>query len=320
MIINKLKNILKDDLLKLNKCIYINLISEIKLINNVSFYIINNPGKRIRPLLVILTAKIFKTTNNTHIQMASVLEYIHTATLLHDDVIDKAILRRDKEAIHIRWNNRTAILVGDFLYSRAFQIMMLYENNQILNILAKTTNKIAEGEVLQLHNQYNYNITEKTYYHIIKLKTAKLFEASINIGAILNNNKKEDIKNITRCGYHIGIAYQILDDLYDYKQNKTGKKCYNDLKEGKITLPLIYCLKNIKRIDKIRLIKTLKEPLNILNKENDILYYLKQVNTINYCEKKVQKEITNALSSLNKIKINNIYINILKLFIQNINN
>lgn len=320
MIINKLKNILKDDLVKLNKCIYINLISEIKLINNVSFYIINNPGKRIRPLLVILTAKIFKTTNNSHIQMASVLEYIHTATLLHDDVIDKAVLRRDKEATHIRWNNRTAILVGDFLYSRAFQIMMLYENNKILNIIAKTTNKIAEGEVLQLHNQYNYNITEKTYYHIIKLKTAKLFEASTNIGAVLNKNKKEDIKNITRCGYHIGVAYQILDDLYDYKQNKTGKKCYNDLKEGKITLPLIYCLKNIKKINRIKLIKILKTPLRILNKENDILHHLNQVNTISYCEKKVQKEITNALGVLNKVRINNIYTNILKLFIQSINN
>lgn len=219
--------------------------SHVLLIRQVSEYIINSGGKRLRPALVILSAGAFGYKGSFHYNLAAVVEFIHTATLLHDDVVDESQLRRNKETANALFGNAASVLVGDFLYSRAFQMMVEVDNMRVMQVLADATNTIAEGEVLQLLNCRDPDVTEENYLQVIRYKTAKLFEAASRLGAILGNATPEEENALSVYGMHLGTAFQLIDDMLDYTGNNQdiGKNLGDDLAEGKPTLPLIYAMR-----------------------------------------------------------------------------
>jgi len=220
--------------------------SDVVLVNQLAHYIISSGGKRLRPLLVLLGAKAFGYEGSFHIQLAAVVEFIHTATLLHDDVVDASEMRRGRDTANAIWGNEASVLVGDFLYSRAFQMMVETNDMQIMRILANATNVIAEGEVMQLLNCHEPETTEAHYLEVIRYKTAKLFEASVQIGAILCQQRQEVVAAIGRYGMRLGTAFQLVDDVLDYgaSSDVIGKNIGDDLAEGKPTLPLIYTIRH----------------------------------------------------------------------------
>jgi octaprenyl-diphosphate synthase len=220
------------------------LSSDVALINQINQYIIHSGGKRLRPLLVLLLAKALNYQGEKHIPVASIIEFIHTATLLHDDVVDESSLRRGQPTANHQFGNPASVLTGDFLYSRAFQIMVKLDSMPIMQILADATNQIAQGEVLQLLNAHNADITENAYFNVIYRKTAKLFEAACEIMGILAQLNDEQLTHLKKYGCHLGNAFQIADDVMDYAcdAQTMGKNIGDDLKEGKVTLPLIYAL------------------------------------------------------------------------------
>ena len=256
--INPIQSI--DDVLKVtqkdmelvNQTIRNSLNSHVVLIRQISEYIINSGGKRLRPILVVLMAQAFGYKGKNHIQLAAIIEFIHTATLLHDDVVDESDMRRGNKTANEVWGNSASVLVGDFLYSRAFQMMVTIENLQVMNILANATNTISEGEVLQLLNIGNLEITEEQYYQVIKNKTAQLFEAGCELSALISDADKETIIKMSAFGEYLGMAFQIADDMLDYAINndELDKNIGDDLAEGKLTLPLIYLLENGNQGDK----------------------------------------------------------------------
>lgn len=246
MLLKQLKQAVDADLNKVDKLIAVNLHSHISLIPEIGSHLINSGGKRLRPLIVLILAKACGYNGGDQITMAAVIEFIHTATLLHDDVVDNSQIRRGRKTANNLWGNEAAVLVGDFLYSRAFQLMVSVQNVQILKIIADATNMIAEGEVQQLLNQHNPETSEQNYLHVIRCKTAKLFEAAAEIGAVLGEMPIHIQSALAQYGVHLGTAYQLIDDLLDYQGDSdiTGKQIGNDLAEGKPTMPLIYLFKN----------------------------------------------------------------------------
>ncbi len=244
MSLETIRSLVLPDLAATDKYIVDQLHSEIPLINQLVNYILTCGGKRIRPLLVLLSAKAFDHHDQQHINLAAILEFIHTATLLHDDVVDHSDLRRGHETAHTIWGNEASVLVGDFLYSRAFQLIVRLNNVKIMNIFADATNLIAEGEVLQLINCHDPNTSEASYFEVIQRKTGKLFEVASHAGAALCQRNDQQLNAMQHYGRHLGIAYQLIDDALDYSGSteETGKNIGNDLAEGKPTLPLIYAL------------------------------------------------------------------------------
>ena len=221
------------------------LISPIPLISQITQHIIKSGGKRLRPLLVILCARTAGyPSGNEHHELAAIIEFVHTATLLHDDVVDESKLRRSQTTANAIWGNQASILVGDFLYSRAFQILARRANIPVMKVLANTTNAIAEGEVLQLMNRNEVNITEPNYMQVIEWKTAKLFESAAEIGTMIATDNRTQHEAAANYGLHLGLAFQIIDDLLDYTADskQLGKNIGDDLAEGKATLPLIYAM------------------------------------------------------------------------------
>ena len=220
--------------------------SEVVLVNQVAEYIINSGGKRMRPALVLLTAGALDYQGQGHHVLAAVVEFIHTATLLHDDVVDESALRRGRDTANAMFGNAASVLVGDFLYSRAFQMMVGLDNMRVMQVLSTATNIIAEGEVLQLMNCHDADVDEARYMQVIHYKTAKLFEAAAQLGAILGGATPELENALARFGMHLGTAFQLIDDVLDYsgQEAETGKHLGDDLAEGKPTLPLIYVLQN----------------------------------------------------------------------------
>ena len=240
------QTVVHNDFIKVNQCIHEQLHSDVALVSKIGEYIIKSGGKRLRPLLVLLTARACGYKDFNHIALATIIEFLHTATLLHDDVVDQSDLRRGKDTANALWGNAPSVLVGDFLYSRAFQMMVGLENLRLLNILANATNVIAEGEVMQLMNIHNANVTEERYMEVIRCKTAMLFQASSQTAAVLSKVSVELEQKMADFGNYLGTAFQLIDDLLDYDGDvKTmGKNLGDDLAEGKPTLPLIYTLKN----------------------------------------------------------------------------
>jgi octaprenyl-diphosphate synthase len=220
--------------------------SEVVLVNQVGEYIINSGGKRLRPALVVLSAQAFDYQGMHHHDLAAVVEFIHTATLLHDDVVDESGLRRGRETANALFGNAASVLVGDFLYSRAFQMMVEVGEMRVMQTLADATNVIAEGEVLQLLNCHDADVDAGNYMRVIHYKTAKLFEAAMRLGAILAHASSADEEAAARYGMHLGTAFQLVDDVLDYSADEveTGKHLGDDLAEGKPTLPLIYAMQH----------------------------------------------------------------------------
>lgn len=220
------------------------LASDVVLVNQISQHIIGGGGKRLRPLLHLLCARAAGYQGKHHIQLAAVIEFIHTATLLHDDVVDESGRRRGQETAHRIWGNAASVLVGDFLYSRSFQMMVEIESLEVMRILADTTNTIAEGEVLQLMQMGNADLATDDYFRVISDKTACLFAASARLGAVLAQRSTADCETLAEFGLLLGQAFQIADDVLDYQADgsELGKNIGDDLAEGKVTLPLILAL------------------------------------------------------------------------------
>jgi octaprenyl-diphosphate synthase len=244
--IEAIRNFIAADMDAVDRVIRTRLHSDVALIRQVAEYIIGSGGKRLRPAILILSAGAFGYRGTHHHDLAAVIEFIHTATLLHDDVVDESALRRGRATANSLFGNAASVLVGDFVYSRSFQIMVSMENMRVLKVLADATNIIAEGEVLQLMNCNNPDIDEQRYLQVIRYKTAKLFEAATRLGAILGGASQADEDAVATYGTHLGTAFQLIDDVLDYSGDKatTGKNVGDDLTEGKATLPLIYAMEN----------------------------------------------------------------------------
>ena len=226
--------------------------SEVVLINQVADYIINSGGKRLRPALVLLSAGVFGKIEPSHHTLAAVVEFIHTATLLHDDVVDESAMRRGRATANTLFGNAASVLVGDFVYSRAFQMMVGVQNMRVMDILAEATNIIAEGEVLQLLNINDEDISDEDYLRVIHYKTAKLFEAATRLGAVICEASPQDEQAMAEYGMRLGTAFQLIDDVLDLsgESEDIGKNLGDDIAEGKPTLPLLYAMRNGNEVQK----------------------------------------------------------------------
>jgi octaprenyl-diphosphate synthase len=246
MTLEQIRELVTADFEAVDRVIKRRLHSQVTLVDQVATYIIYAGGKRLRPLLVLLAARACGHTGEQHVDAAAIIEFIHTATLLHDDVVDASSLRRGRETANEVFGNATSVLVGDFLYSRAFQMMVMLDRMPIMQIIADATNAIAEGEVLQLMNAHDPNTSEERYIDVIRRKTARLFQAGAQIGAVLSDAPPHIQDSLARYGKHIGTAFQLVDDALDYQADETrlGKHLGDDLAEGKATLPLIYAMQH----------------------------------------------------------------------------
>lgn len=240
------------DMQRVDALIRARLQSDVVLVNQLSNYIIGSGGKRMRPQLVLFAAGACGYQGEHHITVAAIIEFIHTATLLHDDVVDASGLRRGAETANAVWGNEAAVLVGDFLYSRSFEMMVDVESMRVMDILARTTNRIAEGEVMQLMNVNDAGLTEARYIEVIEAKTARLFQAATQLGAVLSNQSDDIRMALAEYGNKLGTAFQIVDDVLDYQSDQAamGKNVGDDLAEGKNTLPLIYAMRDGTASDK----------------------------------------------------------------------
>ena len=246
MTIEQIRGLVTADFEAVDRVIKERLHSKVALVDQVATYIIYAGGKRLRPLLVLLAARACGHSGQQHVDAAAIIEFIHTATLLHDDVVDESSLRRGRDTANEVYGNATSVLVGDFLYSRAFQMMVTLDRMRIMQILADATNAIAEGEVLQLMNAHDPLTSEARYIDVIHRKTARLFEAGAQIAAVLSDAPPEWEESLALYGRHIGTAFQLVDDALDYQADEAslGKHLGDDLAEGKPTLPLIYAMQH----------------------------------------------------------------------------
>jgi octaprenyl-diphosphate synthase len=244
MELSRIRVLTASDMQAVNDLILNRLRSDVVLINQIGVHIVHGGGKRLRPLIVLLAARALGYTGRRHIDLAAIVEFIHTATLLHDDVVDASDKRRNRDTANAVWGNAASVLTGDFLYSRSFEMMVDVNNMRVMQILASTTNRIAEGEVLQLLNCNNPDTSEQEYRDVILRKTAVLFEAGSRLGAVISDSDSLQEQAMAAYGLHLGIAFQLVDDALDYNANAEalGKNLGDDLAEGKPTLPLIYAM------------------------------------------------------------------------------
>jgi octaprenyl-diphosphate synthase len=294
-----ISNLSHTDMDEVNSLISQQLSSDVALINQLGFYIINSGGKRMRPLLTVLAARALGYTGKDHITIAAIIEFIHTSTLLHDDVVDESTMRRGRETANALFGNQASVLVGDFLYSRSFQMMTNLKNLTIMEVLADATNIIAEGEVLQLINVNDPETTEESYFRVIYCKTAKLFEAATHLAAVINNNEQSVVDAMKAYGMHLGTAFQLVDDHLDYTADseKLGKNIGDDLAEGKPTLPLIYAIANGSE-KQIALIKDAIVNGNGLDNLQQILTILDETGALDYTLAQAQIESDKAIAAL----------------------
>lgn len=274
-----------DDMAKVNETIQAQLNSEVSLINQLGFYIVNSGGKRIRPLLALLSAKALGYQGNAHTTAAAFIEFIHTATLLHDDVVDESDMRRGKATANAAFGNAASVLVGDYIYTRSFQMMTGLGSLRILELMSDAVNVIAEGEVQQLMNCNDPNTTEESYMQVIYSKTARLFEAATQVGAILNDAEPEVEAALQNYGKFLGTAFQLIDDVMDYTSSgeDMGKNVGDDLAEGKPTLPLIHAMQH-GEAHEAEMIREAIEKGNGLDKIEDIMATMKRVGSLKYTE------------------------------------
>ena len=296
-----IKKLTENEAAAVDQLILDELSSDVVLINQMGHYIVASGGKRLRPMLLLLAAKSLSYSGDNHLTLAAVIEFIHTATLLHDDVVDESDLRRGKESANAVWGNAASVLVGDYLYSSAFEMMVRTDNMRVMEILSKTTTAIAEGEVLQLLNCNNPATSEKKYLAVIARKTAILFSAASRLGAVLGNATKEIEESFAGYGQHLGIAFQLIDDVLDYtaSEQELGKNLGDDLAEGKPTLPLIYAIQNSSQKQADIIINAIK----MGNREvfNDVYKIVKSTKAIDYTEKRAEDEAQMAIDTIENV-------------------
>lgn len=299
---DSIKNLTKKEASAVDQLILAELSSDVLLINQMGHYIIGSGGKRLRPMLLLLTAKALGKANDKHLILAAVIEFIHTATLLHDDVVDESNLRRGKHTANAVWGNAASVLVGDYLYSSAFEMMVRTDNMRVMEILSKTTTAIAEGEVLQLLNCNNPDTTEQKYLEVIARKTAILFSAATRLGAVLSDANKEIEQALAVYGQHLGIAFQLIDDALDYKASTEdlGKNLGDDLAEGKPTLPLIYAISQSKETEAQVIIDAIKQGSR--DAFNDVYEIVESTKAIEYTERCAEDAAQTAIDALSCIQ------------------
>ncbi|WP_455222024.1 octaprenyl diphosphate synthase [Kaarinaea lacus] len=299
--IDDIYQLIESDFAAVNLLIKKRLHSEVALINQLSNYIIYSGGKRLRPVLVLLSARALGYQDNHHINLAAIVEFIHTATLLHDDVVDASEKRRGNDTANAIWGNEAAVLVGDFLYSRAFQMMVDCNSMRIMEILSDATNTIAEGEVLQLLNCHDPDTSEQRYMDVIHFKTAKLFEAAGQLGAIIADATPEQEFAMAKYGMYLGTAFQLVDDVLDYSSSseEIGKNIGDDLAEGKPTLPLIRAMTTGTDAQKEIIRKAITEG----GREHiaEVMKAIEATDAIQYTAKIARDEANKALTMLSKI-------------------
>lgn len=306
MDIQSIYTLIEDDMADVDVMIHARLQSDVALINQLGHYIINSGGKRLRPALVILSARACGYEGRNYANLATIIEFIHTATLLHDDVVDGSEMRRGKETANTLWGNEASVLVGDFLYTRAFEMMVEMDSMPLMKILSNTTNIIAEGEVLQLLNCNDPNTSESAYLQVIHHKTAKLFEAAGQLGAVISKSPNNLEQAMAEYAMHLGSAFQLVDDILDYSESSEtiGKNIGDDLAEGKPTLPLIYAMQHGNDLQK-QIIRHAIE-----NGERDridtIITIIQETGAIDYTNQAALKEAQNAKKALEPLP-NSIY-------------
>ncbi|MFQ3333305.1 MAG: octaprenyl-diphosphate synthase [Flavobacteriales bacterium] len=303
MTILSLNKLLKSELESLDKQLKIRSQTEVEMINIMSDHIISSGGKRLRPLTLLLSAySVNNQLESKIIDSSVVVEFIHSATLLHDDVVDMSHIRHNIDTANTIWGNKGAVLVGDFLYSRAFEIIVEINNTLVYETLAQTTNIIAQGEVMQLMSIGNIDISENLYMDIIFRKTAILFQASMKIGAILNKGTNKEVQLLATFGLHFGNAYQMRNDYLDYFGNSesTGKNIIEDLIEGKTTLPIIHAMQNASEADQ----KIIKNSFKQADQSvaDTIIKILKKYKSDIFMDSKIKEQTQNAIDSLDQIK------------------
>jgi len=296
-----IRNQIGDDWKNTNKEIFDQLSSDVALVSSVANYIVSSGGKRLRPLLVLLSARACGYQGKQHILAAAIIEFIHTATLLHDDVVDESTLRRGQDTANAVFGSAASVLVGDFLYSRSFQMMVQLGQMRIMEILAEATNTIAEGEVLQLMNCNDPDTTEAQYMEVIERKTAKLFDAGMLIGAILASQSSNVEDAMSLYGRKLGVAFQLADDALDYSSTNSdlGKNVGDDLAEGKPTLPLIHALRRGSPAEQVAIRKAIEE--GGLDQLDTIIEAINSTGALAYTMQQAQKASDEAVAALDPV-------------------
>ena len=298
----ELKNLVENRLDNVNQQIKYRLASEINLIHKMTDYHLKSGGKRIRPLLTLAAAKLCGYKDgNRDVNLAACVELIHNATLLHDDVIDNSELRRGNKTSNSIWGNQSSILVGDYLFSRCFEMIVEDGSEEILKLLSSTSSRIAQGEVLQLEYKGEIDILEETYFDIINMKTAALFAASTKVGACIVNKNKKEKDALESYGRNLGLAFQIADDALDYYSTRTifGKEIGKDFFEGKVTLPIIFVCQKANKEEKLYLKKIFKKKIRSKQDFNETQNLIKKYNSINSCFKRAEHFVNISYNALN---------------------
>ncbi len=302
MDLKNIQSLASADMTAVNELIYNQLHSDVALINQLGIYIVNAGGKRMRPMLSVLAARAIGYEGKDHIAIAAIVEFIHTSTLLHDDVVDESDMRRGRETANALFGNSASVLVGDFLYSRSFQMMTSIKDLRVMEVLADTTNVVAEGEVLQLMNCNDPDTTEESYMQVIYCKTARLFEAATQLAAVIAKKDPKIEKALADYGKHLGTAFQLVDDIMDYTADaqEMGKNVGDDLAEGKPTLPLLYAMQHGNK-QQTQLIRDAIEHCNGMEHLDDILAAMKETGSLVYTQRKAEQEADKAINALHII-------------------
>lgn len=300
----KILNLVKDDLLEIEVALEQNLNPHLDLVSQIAGHILFSGGKRLRPLLMVLSARLCGYDGNYEKTFSTIFEYLHAATLLHDDLVDEATLRRGKPAAHSIWGDAIAVLVGDFLLARSLSIAAETNRPDVIKVVAEITENMSQGEIHQLMKKGCIDLTEKEYMEIIRRKTAVLFQGTCRVGALISGVSKEKEDALAGYGFNLGIAFQMVDDLLDYSQDTTaiGKKVGADLKEGKLTLPVIYSLKSADAKDRIQMEKIIKNKDFSTEDFDTLIAIMKKYGGQTYTEKVAQKYVKNAKNALETFK------------------
>ena len=311
---DSLKEIFNNDLDKIEDFTKLKLSSAVNLIDQMASYQLNSGGKRLRSILTLASSKITEYRGEHNIHLAACVELIHSATLLHDDVIDNSTVRRGKKTSNVIWGNQPSILVGDYFLSRCFEIMVDVGSLEILKLLSNVSAEIAQGEVLQLQHKNEVDMTEQVYLNIVTQKTASLFGAAMKVGGCLANKSENEKKALQSYGVNLGIVFQISDDILDYNSTKAfGKNIGNDFYEGKITLPIIILFQKSNDIEREQIKKYFAQKIRIEKELNQILLLIKKYDVITICKKRAEYFSNVSSDSLNIFKDSDIRKNLQEL-------